>query len=174
MEFRMTQPPDNPAGEFEPVDAFDAVLKAELIEVIRAAPTRLREAVLGLSEDTLDTRYRNWTIRQIVHHIADSHIHSYVRFKWTVAEDHPTIKPYAEGDWAVLTDSVTGPVEPSLSLVEGLHGRWTGLLDAMSDDDFGRTFFHPESNEDVSLWHALQYYAWHGRHHTAQIEWLLE
>ncbi|MEO2014134.1 MAG: DinB family protein [Fuerstiella sp.] len=117
----MTQTPDNPAGPFEPVGVFDEAVKTKLIETVRQAPTRLREAVAGLTDLQLDTLYRNWTIRQITHHIADGHLHSIIRFKWTLTEDRPTIKAYEEGDWVQLSDCTQGDVEPALALLDGLH-----------------------------------------------------
>lgn len=166
--------PQNPAGSFEPVAEFDETVKAELISTIRQAPAKLRDAVDALSDEQLDTLYRNWTIRQITHHIADSHLHSIIRFKWALTEDHPTIKAYEEGDWVQLADSRQGAVEPALALLEGLHQKWAQLLDAMTPEQFVRTFLHPQSGETVSLWLALNNYAWHGRHHTGQILWLTD
>ena len=140
--------------------------------VIEACPGALRRAVAGLSDAQLDTRYRNWTIRQIVHHLADSHVNSYIRFKWALTEDLPTIKAYDEGRWAALEDSRTGDIQAPLALLEGLHARWVQLLRSMTDEQFGRSFLHPETRKTVSLNAALCYYAWHCRHHTAQITWL--
>ena len=165
-------PPDNPAGPFEAVQAYDEAIKAELIEAVRQAPTRFREAVAGLTDSQLDTLYKNWTIRQITHHIADSHLHSVIRFKWALTEDHPTIKAYAEGDWIQLADCKQGDVEPALVLLDGLHTKWVQILESMTRVQFARTFLHPQTGESVSLWMALNYYAWHGRHHAAQITWL--
>ena len=127
-----------------------------------------------LDDAQLNTKYRNWTIRQIVHHLADSHLHSYTRFKLTLTEDQPTIKPYDESRWSELPDAVSGPIGPSLTLYAALHDRWTQLLRAMTSDQFARSFYHPESGKTVSLNDALQYYAWHARHHTALIGWLRE
>lgn len=168
----MTTPPDNPAGEFEPVADYSPALRAELTSMIRQAPERLRGAVSDLAPNQLDTRYKNWTIRQIVHHIADSHVHSYIRFKWALTESNPTIKAYEEGDWVLLADSQQGDVQPALALLEGLHAKWTQLLDSMVEEQFKRTFVHPQTGETVSLWTALNYYPWHGQHHTGQINWL--
>ena len=169
----MTQiPPDNPAGSLPPAEAYNESLKSYLIALVRQAPARLREAVAGLSDSQLDTLYKNWTIRQIVHHIADSHVHSYVRFKWALTEDNPTIKAYEEADWVLLDDSKQGDVEPSLALLDGLHAKWVQLLNSMTAEQFARTFVHPQTGETVSLWTALNYYPWHGRHHTGQIQWL--
>lgn len=165
-------PPQNPAGPFLPVEVYDGDVKARLIETVRLAPVRLREAVAGLSDSELDTRYRNWTVRQITHHLADSHLHSLIRFKWALTEDHPTIKAYEEGDWVELADARQGELEPSLLLLEGIHAKWVQVLESMSAAQFARTFQHPQSGASVSLWLALNNYAWHGAHHTGQILWL--
>lgn len=165
-------PPDNPAGPFVAPKEYDSAEKERLIETISQAPKNLRLAVGGLTQEQLDTRYKNWTIRQIAHHIGDSHLHSIIRFKWALTEEYPTIKAYAEGDWARLPDSMQGELEPSLCLLDGLHAKWVQLLQTMSDDQFQLAFHHPETDSSVSLWHALANYAWHGQHHTAQINWL--
>src|SRR5439155_21179602 len=123
--------------------------RAELIAVIECAPANLRKAVAGLSEDQLDTRYRNWTIRQIVHHLADSHVNSYVRFKWALTEEQPTIKAYYEDRWAALKDSRTGDVRAPLALLEALHARWVQLLRSMTEGQFGQSFVHPETGQTV-------------------------
>lgn len=167
-------PPDHPAGPFEAVANYDEAVKSELIDHIRHAPSRLREAVAGLSDSQLDTVYKNWTIRQIANHIADSHLHSIIRFKWALTEDNPTIKPYAEGDWVQLADCKRGDIEPALALVSAVHAKWVQVLDLMTPQQFDRTFFHPEIGKPISLWTALNSYAWHGRHHTGQIQWLRE
>jgi hypothetical protein len=164
--------PENPAGAFVPEETSSPERRAEFIAVIAAAPAALGKAVAGLSENQLDTPYRNWTLRQIVHHVADSHVNSYVRFKWALTEDQPTIKPYDDGRWAALEDARTGDVGPPLALLEGLHVRWVQLLRSMSAEQFERSFFHPETGKSVSLGAALCYYAWHCRHHTAQISWV--
>jgi len=167
-------PPQFPAGPFQPEEKYDERRRAELIAEIEAAPVRLRAAIAGLSHEQLDTPYKNWTIRQIVHHLADSHVHSYIRFKWALTEDVPTIKAYDEGRWAVLDDARQGDVDAPLALLEGLHRRWVQLLRSMTPEQFARCFFHPESKQHVTLWTALGSYAWHGRHHTVQIIWLRE
>ncbi len=164
--------PQNPAGAFVPEENYGPQRRDELIAVIAGAPALLRHSVTGLSDSQLDTKYRNWTIRQIVHHVADSHINSYVRFKWALTEERPTIKPYDDGRWAALEDARTGDLRAPLALLDGLHLRWVQLLRCMSDDQFGRCFFHPETGQTVSLRAALCYYAWHGQHHTAQVNWL--
>lgn len=163
-----------PAGEYVPEVGYGHDRRAELIAEIAATPAALRRAVAGLTEDQLDTEYRNWTIRQIVHHLPDSHVNCYVRFKWALTEDHPTIKAYHEGLWADLADSRTGDIAVPLALMDALHARWVQLMRAMSDEQFTRTFHHPESGRTVPLSAALPSYAWHARHHTGQILWLRE
>lgn len=147
-------------------------MRQELITEIADAPRRLRAAIAGLSDHQLDTVYKNWSIRQIIHHLADSHVNSYIRFKWTLTEDHPTIKPYDETRWAALVDSRTGDVAPALALLEGIHQRWVALLRTLTSEQFALQFHHPESGQDVRLSSALATYAWHCRHHIGQIEWL--
>lgn len=168
----MTDPPHYPAGPFEQSSDYDDEQKLEFISTIATMPSKMREAVEGLTGDQLDTKYKNWTIRQIVHHVADSHMHVYIRFKWTLTEDNPLIKAFDESDWSELKDCKTMPVEPSLTLLEGLHQRWTALLLGMTAEQYQRSFSHPETGDTVSLRLALPSYAWHGQHHTAQIEWV--
>jgi hypothetical protein len=170
----MQAAPQNPAGEFLVEENLTSERRGQLIAEIERAPDALRQAVAGLSKEQLDTRYRNWTIRQIDHHIADSHVNSYVRFKWTLTEEQPTIKAYDEGRWAALADSRTGDIRAPLALLEGLHARWVQLLLSMTPEQFARSFTHPETGKSISLNAALCYYAWHGKHHTAQITWLRE
>ena len=166
--------PQNPAGPFVPETDYGPRRRAELIAVVEQAPAALRRAVAGLSADQLDVRYRNWTLRQIVHHLADSHVNSYIRFKWALTEERPTIKAYDEGRWAALEDSRMGDVRAPLALLEGLHACWVQLLRCMTEEQFGRSFLHPETGQTVSLHAALCQYAWHCRHHTGQIRWLRE
>jgi uncharacterized damage-inducible protein DinB len=144
--------------------------RGRLIEQIAAAPARLREAVSGLSSEQLGTPYRpeGWTVRQVAHHVPDSHINAYVRFKWSLTETDPAIKTYEESEWAKLEDAKATPVEVSLDLLEALHRRWVVLLRSLSDRDFARTLRHPESGP-MNLDHLLAMYAWHGRHHVAHI-----
>jgi len=170
----MTPAPKNPAGEFVAEENLTSDRRAQLIADIEKAPALLRQAVAGLSEKQLDTRYRNWTIRQIVHHLTDSHVNSYVRFKWTLTEEQPTIKAYDEGRWASLPDSQTGDIRAPLALLDGLHSRWLQLLRSMTPQQFERSFTHPETGKSIALNEALCYYAWHCKHHTAQITWLRE
>ncbi|HMG33520.1 MAG TPA: putative metal-dependent hydrolase [Blastocatellia bacterium] len=144
--------------------------RRELIDQIAAAPENLRKAVLGLKEEQLDTEYRpgGWTVRQVVHHVPDSHLNSYIRFKLALTEDEPTIKPYDEAAWAELLEARTAPPEISLGLLDALHQRWVLLLREMSSGDYQRTLRHPEIGQ-LSLNEVLCIYAWHGRHHTAHI-----
>lgn len=167
-------PPQNPIGPFTPVDEYDDTFRTALIDLLREAPSRLREAVADLTDQQLETKYRNWTLRQIVHHVADSHVHSYIRFKWALAEPSPTIKAYEEADWVLLADAKKGDIEPSLLLLDGLHAKFVQLLQSMTPEQYDRTFVHPQTGETVRLWTALNYYPWHARHHTGQILWLCD
>ncbi len=166
------EPPQFPAGPFVADEAHDDRRHGAWVAEIERAPARLCAAVSGLSDKQLDTTYRNWTIRQIVHHLADSHLNSYVRFKLALTEERPTIKPYDESRWSLLIDAQRADIEPSLRVLEGLHTRWACLLRSLAPAAYERTFYHPESQEIVPLWRALAYYVWHARHHTAQIEWV--
>ncbi len=162
--------PRYPVGEFETRAEITVQERRDLIESIAETPTRLRASVKGLSDQQLDTPYRpgGWTVRQVVHHLADSHMNSYIRMKLALTEEQPTIKPYDEKRWAELGDARTAPPEVSLILLESLHRRWVQLLRSLSAVDWPRTFHHPESGV-MSLDTALQYYEWHGRHHIAHI-----
>jgi len=133
-------------------------------------PARLCAAVAGLNDSQLDTPYRDggWTLRQVVHHLADSHANSVIRFKLALTEDWPTIKPYDENAWAQLSDSKSLPIDSSLSFISAMHERWVALLESMSEADFERGYVHPERGRQ-NLLTALGIYAWHGRHHTAHI-----
>jgi hypothetical protein len=146
-----------------------------LLDQIEQAPSHLRAAVQGLSQQQLDTPYRpdGWTVRQVAHHVPDSHLNAYIRFKLALTEDEPTIKPYAEDKWARLADTAVTPVEVSLTLLDSLHDRWVRLLRSLKDEDWKRTFRHPELGL-VTLEKNLAIYAWHGRHHVAHITSLRE
>jgi hypothetical protein len=137
---------------------------------IEETPARLRAAVAGLTEAQLDTPYRpeGWTVRQVVHHLADSHLNSYVRFRLALTEDEPTIKPYDQELWAKLSDARTAPAELSLTLLDTLHQRWVMLLRSLKPEDFSRALKHPELGR-VTLEKYLAMYAWHGKHHAAHI-----
>ena len=145
------------------------------IEQISALPSKMRQAVAGLDQKQLATPYRDggWTVQQVVHHVPDSHLNAYIRFKWAMTEEVPTIKPYDEGAWAVLKDSELTPVDVSLTLLESLHARWTGLLRSLRPEDFQRRFVHPDSGPHDLDW-LLGLYSWHGNHHVAHITSLRE
>jgi uncharacterized damage-inducible protein DinB len=160
-----------PVGKFD-IDA--PVSEADyprLIADIAEAPGALRSAVAGLARDQLETRYRpeGWTVTQVVHHVPDSHLNAYTRFKLALTEIEPTIKPYDEAAWAELPDSRKVPVEVSLDLLDALHLRWVTLLRSMDAADFGRGLRHPEHGRVLTLKQMLALYAWHGRHHVAHI-----
>jgi uncharacterized damage-inducible protein DinB len=164
-----------PIGEFDRSFEVSPNARAERIESIRELPRRLQTAVAGLSEEQLDTEYRpgGWTVRQTVHHIADSHANSIIRFKLALTEDEPpTIRPYYEDRWAELGDMKL-PVDVSLKMVDSIHTRWLALLASMTDEDYGKKFIHPETGE-WTLDGALALYAWHSRHHTAHITNLID
>ena len=144
--------------------------KADLIDKIESAPDWLRQAVTGLNHSQLETPYRigGWTIRQVVHHVADSHLNAYIRFRWALTENVPTIKAYDQNSWACLPDACDGPVEESLELLDALHLRWCRLMRGMSQDDWKRKVIHPEDGERTCQ-DFLIIYAWHGYHHLAHI-----
>ena len=159
-----------PIGKFEPKPQLTNVDRQALINQIAWTPTKLREAVQNLSDQQLDVPYREggWTCRQQVHHLPDSHMNAYIRFKLAVTEPNPTIKPYEEALWAELVDAKSSPVELSLVLLESLHSRWVMFLRSMKTEEFARTLVHPV-NGPMNLDRVLQLYAWHGRHHVAHV-----
>ncbi len=159
--------PRFPVGKF---DVNGPGTRAEFIQTIKDLPANVAKAVAGLTDEQLDTPYRDggWTLRQTVHHVADSHINSYCRFKLALTEDEPpTIRPYYEDRWAELADSRM-PVDVSLKIIDGVHSRWAALLESMTDADFQKEFVHPETGK-WKLEKVLALYAWHSRHHTAHI-----
>jgi hypothetical protein len=164
-----------PIGKFQRPPSVPAPERAALIEQIAETPARLRDAVRGLTPEQFDTPYRpgGWTVRQVVHHVPDSHLNAYVRTKLALTEDQPTIKPYMEDRWAELADSRNTPPDVSLTLLESLHHRWVTLMNSLSDSDWQRTVIHPEMGI-VRLDQLLALYAWHGRHHVAHITSLRE
>jgi hypothetical protein len=164
-----------PIGKFShpgPVTEDD---KKKFLDDIGQTPARLRAAASGLSPQQLDTPYRpdGWTLRQVVHHVPDSHLNAYVRFKLALTEEEPTIKPYAEDRWAELPDTGLTPIEVSLALLDSLHDRWVRLLRSLKPEDWKRTFRHPELGV-LTLEKTLSIYAWHGRHHVAHVTALRE
>lgn len=167
--------PRYPIGPFLPPAAFTPELRREHVDQLAAVPALLRDAVGGLTEGYLEHPYREggWTVAQVVHHVADSHINAYVRFKLAATEDTPPVKAYDEARWAELADAAAADVEVSLTLLESLHGRWVAFLRSLEPDQFGRAYDHSAMGP-VTLDHALALYAWHGRHHTAHIRALRE
>jgi uncharacterized damage-inducible protein DinB len=158
-----------PIGKFDAAQEISPEKRREFIQTIKDLPGKITEAVENLSDEQLDTPYRpeGWTIRQTVHHVADSHLNAYCRFKLALTEDFPTIRPYFEDRWANLSDSRM-PVDVSLKLIESIHARWANLLESMTDEDFLRKLNHPETGEWI-LEKMLALYAWHSLHHTAHI-----
>ena len=167
--------PRYPIGKFNGQAPASAAEREKFIEDIEKTPAKLRAAIQDLSDKQLDTPYRDggWTVRQVVHHVPDSHLNSYVRFKLALTENEPTIKPYYEDRWAELADSKLTPIEVSLSLLDSLHKRWVLLLRSMTEDDWNKTFRHPELGV-MNLDKTLALYAWHGRHHVAHVTGLRE
>jgi hypothetical protein len=159
-----------PIGRFDPKGELPSGLRAKALDSVAGTPARIRKAIADLSDQQLDTAYREggWTIRQLVHHVPDSHLNAYVRFKLALTEDVPTIKTYDEAAWAKLADSKTTPIETSLTLLESVHVRWDILMRNMNDADFQRRINHPEWGLlDLNV--VLRLYEWHGRHHAAHI-----
>ena len=159
-----------PIGRFKPEQELTEARRIALIDDVTKAPAALREAVHGLTKQQLETPYRpgGWTLRQVVHHLPDSHMNAYIRFRLALTEDQPMVKPYEQAEWARLPDATSADVEISLKLLENLHHRWVFLLSSMKPEDFQRTFRHPESGVQ-KLETTLQMYAWHGKHHVAHI-----
>jgi len=168
------EPPVFPAGPFAVDGVHYTRQRQGWIDVLERAPGRLNRLASGLSVEQLDTTYRNWTIRQIVHHLADSHLNLYVRFKLALTEEQPTIKPYDESRWSLLADARQMDIAPSVQIFSGVHARWAHLLQFLEPHDFERTFYHPANQEVTPLWRALAYYAWHANHHMTQIAWVRE
>ncbi len=159
-----------PIGKFTTPSQVTEAQRQQWIDEIAAAPATLRAAVSGLSDEQLDTPYRpdGWTLRQVVHHVPDSHLNAYVRFRWALTEDDPPIKVYDQTAWAELTDARTAPIDLSLVLLDAVHARWLLLLRSLSAADCARTIQHPDSGA-MTVDDLLALYAWHGRHHAAHI-----
>jgi hypothetical protein len=164
------EPPDFPAGEYVESQIPEQV--SIQLEELRGCPAEIRNSIDSLTAEQLATRYRNWSIRQIVHHLADCQLNTYIRFKWALTEASPLIKTFNETKWSETFDAKESDLEPSLVLMDGLHARWAFLIENLSDDELDRTFFHPEVGEILSLRQALSRALWHIRHHVAQITWL--
>ncbi len=159
-----------PIGSFAPPTTFSFADVRKSIDMIAACPKALRAAVAGLSDAQLDTPYRDggWTVRQVVHHVPDSHMNAYIRCKLAMAENHPRIKAYEQDDWARFDDARVGPIGVSLSILDALHERWVTFLRSLPEPAFRRTIDHPD-NGTMSLAHIVFLYDWHGRHHVAHI-----
>lgn len=164
-----------PIGKYEP-QPYSEKQKEQWLVDIAFLPQHLENAVLNLDEAQLNTAYRpqGWTLRQVVHHVADSHVNAYIRFKLGLTEVNPTIRPYNEEAWAKLNDTAVVPINVSLTLLHALHVRWLQLLKSIKEEEWERTVVHPEHGRQMSLWYLLGMYAWHGRHHTAHITSLKE
>nr|WP_299384477.1 putative metal-dependent hydrolase [Allomuricauda sp.] len=148
----------------------------EWIDILEHLPSRLEEMVTPLSDEQLETPYRpeGWTVRQLIHHISDSHHHSYIRFKWALTEDNPVIKPYFEKEWSKLFDANTAPIQMSLDHLRAVHAKLVYLLKGLDSEQLQRKFTHPEGNEETTLAENVGRYAWHGSHHFAHIENLIK
>ncbi|MCF6361570.1 MAG: putative metal-dependent hydrolase [Cyclobacteriaceae bacterium] len=160
-----------PIGKYKSIKSPDSEVLQSWVNTIASFPSKLKVAVKGLTQDQLLFTYRanSWTIKQLVHHVADSHMNAFMRFKLAITEDKPIIKPYFEAEWAKLPDYKVS-IESSILIVEGVHSRWIELLNGMSKTDFTRTYIHPEFNKEYDLTEALCQYDWHCRHHLAHIE----
>jgi hypothetical protein len=160
-----------PIGKFKAPEAYTSDYLAERIQAIAQFPEQLKNEVMHLTDEQLDTPYRDggWTIRQVVHHCADSHMNCFIRIKWTLTEDNPTIKFYYEDRWGDMVDNTTMPVGPSLAFLEGLHFRLAYLMKRLSATDLEKSFIHPEHNASFQIKEIIGTYAWHGLHHLAHI-----
>lgn len=171
----MNADPRYPIGKEEDQPEYDLPfeenLKTRLIEEVRMLPQNLEYAILNLDAAQLNSPYRpeGWTVKQLIHHIADSHINAYTRFKLGLTENNPAIKPYDQEAWVNLADVVQLPVNISITLLHALHQRWCTCMESVEDGDWKKTVFHPERKINISLWELLKMYAWHGKHHTAHI-----
>lgn len=159
-----------PIGRYDAPTAYTPEWRAQRLDELAAAPAALRAAVAGMTDAQLDAPYRpgGWTVRQVAHHVPDSHLNAYVRLKWALTEDRPVIKTYDEGAWAELDDSRTTPIDVSLSLLQSVQDRFVRLLRSLSEDGYRRRYVHPETGEHP-VDHLIGLYAWHGRHHTAHV-----
>ena len=164
-----------PTGKYEP-KPYSIEQKEKWLLDIKLLPQYLEKAIENLDEHQLNTPYRDggWTVKQLVHHVADSHMNAYIRFKLGLTEDNPTIKPYEEKKWAELPDNNSVPINVSITLIHALHQRWYATIQDLTETDFNRTVVHPEHNRQMTLWFLLGLYAWHCNHHTAHITSLRE
>ena len=164
-----------PIGRFVSQPYSDKELKERLMAIM-FLPKELENAIQNLDEYQIETPYRpdGWTVKQLINHIADSHMNAFIRFKLGLTEENPTIKPYNQDAWVNLNDTKIGPINVSITLVHALHARWAALLNGISSADLERTVFHPEQKKEITLWHMLGLYAWHGKHHVKHITALRE
>lgn len=171
----MSNDPRYPIGKYEP-KPFSEVQKQAWLLDLQFLPEALERAINNLDEAQLNTPYRDggWTVKQLVHHVADSHMNAYIRFKLGLTEDKPTIKPYEEQDWALLADNDLVPINVSLTLLHALHLRWVATIKDLTEEQWNRLVVHPAANREMSIWFLLGLYAWHGNHHVAHITTLRE
>jgi hypothetical protein len=172
MSTTQLEAPQFPAGAFTAPAAFDPAAIRPQADALAATPSIMRTAIRGLTPAQLDTKYRNWTVRQIVHHMADASTNVYIRWKLALTEDNPRITPYDEGLWAELAEPRTTDPAVSLSILDGIHARLDAVIRAMKPADFERSFYHPQYDKSIKLWHALAMYSHHAKHHAGQIDWL--
>ncbi|TMU57239.1 YfiT family bacillithiol transferase [Flagellimonas algicola] len=165
-----------PIGTYHIPETISQEQREEWLSILEHLPKRLEDMVTPLSEEQLETPYRpeGWTVRQLVHHISDSHHHSYIRFKWALTEDNPVIKPYFEKEWSKLFDAQTAPIQMSLDHLKAVHAKLVYLLKGLSKEQLQRKFTHPDGNEETTLDENIGRYAWHGSHHFAHIENLIK
>lgn len=161
-----------PTGRFDLKAVYTLQNVPSLIEEIKALPKKIQNELYYAEVDQLNTPYREggWTIKQVVHHLGDSHMNALMRFKLALTEDNPTIKPYDEKAWSQTADYIKVPIQDSIEFIRIIHNKWGALLDDMKDEDFSRTFIHPEGNYPTDLLHTLAMYVWHGNHHLAHIK----
>lgn len=166
-----TEDPRYPIGKYVPTQEITKQVMEEWMAIIAALPTQMELAIKHLNDEQLDCPYREggWSVRQVVHHVADSHMNAYIRFKLALTEENPTIKPYQEERWAELADSKFGTLEDSLAMLKALHSRWSHVLQNISAAEWERTFTHPQYKRTTSLQFNLGLYAWHSQHHVAHI-----
>lgn len=171
----MTTDPRYPIGKFE-IQPFSKELKEKLLLELQFLPESLERAIINLDAAQLNTPYREggWSVNQLVHHVADSHMNAYIRFKLGLTEENPAIKPYEEKEWAMLADNDLIPINVSITLLHALHLRWVAAIKDLTEEQWNRSVFHPASNRKMTLWFLLGLYAWHGKHHTSHITKLRE
>ena len=164
-----------PIGKYVPQPFSEEQLKERLIAIL-FLPNQIENSIINLDEYQIETPYRpdGWTVKQLINHIADSHMNAFIRFKLGLTEENPTIKPYNQDAWVNLNDTKIVPINVSITLVHALHARWAALLNGISSADLERTVFHPEQKKEITLWHMLGLYAWHGKHHVKHITALRE